>query len=402
MARGAARLARLAAPVVMGAVMLGAAGLDAERPSIAAALFSPAPLATVPPAPDAAAPAPTPPAGPVMTGPGGPAWAPDPASFEVSSDGGEHLASGGPVLADLSAGAESPASDALAAQSGAAQADGPPAPPNPVIAGVVSSFALPTGDLFVRKHDSALHDLLDGLTVGPGLTLPLNSHRIGDSSTGDMLSGSSMLTLGLHYQPVGYWFGQITVQAYLEKGKRAPWNGDFTYSFGYDDYHPYTFSLAYSNYSNNRFRPIGAAPVSQLDRGAITLAWKAPLPGDLARPFLIDQTLTINCRVGVSGSPRFDTVAGSVETWKTSANLDCNYPFTSHLFMDLNVLAYGHGQQPWDPDFTYSFGMADYRSDHFSIIYANYSGNRFPWRRTSPSTGHFVDGGVFINWNHGF
>jgi hypothetical protein len=274
--------------------------------------------------------------------------------------------------------------------------------PDPVLAGLASSFALPIQDLFRRQKDSIVDDLLDGLTVGPGLTLPLSSHHIGDSDTGDRLSGSSTVGLGLHYQPIGFWFAQITVQAYLEKTRRAPWNGDFTYGFGYDDYHPYTLSLTYSNYGDNRFRPLAGNPVSQLDRGAIALAWKAPLPGDLARPLLFDQTLAINCRVGFSASPRFDTAAGTVESWKTAGNLDCNYPFTHHWFVDLNALVYAHGQQPWDPDFTYSFGMADYRSDHFSIIYANYSGNRFPGRRTAPSTGHLGDGGLFINWNHGF
>jgi hypothetical protein len=46
--------------------------------------------------------------------------------------------------------------------------------------------------------------------------------------------------------------------------------------------------------------------------------------------------------------------------------------------------------------------MADYRTNHFSIIYANYSGNRYPGREASPATGHFLNGGVFISWNHGF
>jgi hypothetical protein len=273
---------------------------------------------------------------------------------------------------------------------------------NPVVAGIDSSFAFPVGDLFVRRHDSPILALLDNVTLGSGLALPISAHRVGTGNSGDRLSGSPALSFGLHYQPVGFWYAQITGVTYLEEGKRSAWNGDFTYGFGYDDYHPYTFSLAYSNYGNNRVTPAPHEPISQLDHGAISLAWKAPLPYVFARPFLFDQTLSINCHIGVDASPRYDTSAGRTENWKTSASLGCSYPFTAHLFAGLNASVYGHGQQPWDPDFTYTFGLADYRSDHFSIIYANYSGNRYPGRRNAAGTGRFLDGGVFINWNHGF
>jgi hypothetical protein len=290
--------------------------------------------------------------------------------------------------------------DVSIADQGGAGAEAPRL--NPVEAGILSSFAFPAHDLLVRKKDSPILDILDGLTVAPGLALPISSQRVGAGTSGDRLSGSSTLSLGLHYQPVGFWYAQITVLAYLEPKRRSSWNGDFTYGFGYDDYHPYTFSLSYSNYGDNRFRPNPNAPISELDHGTISLAWKAPLPNFIARPFLIDQTLSINCHIGVDASPRYDTSAGSTGNWKTSTTLACNYPFTAHLFVALNASVYAHGQQPWDPDFTYTFGLADYRTDHFSIIYANYSGNRYPGRRLSPNTGRFIDGGVFINWNHGF
>jgi hypothetical protein len=264
------------------------------------------------------------------------------------------------------------------------------------------TFSFPAGELLVRKHDSAWRDLLDGLRVTPDLELPFNARAAGHGATGAVGSGSSALGLDIHYQPVGFWFVQAKFVEYLETSKRAPWNGDFTYSFGYDDYHPYTFSLTYANYAGNRFDPGLKDPVRLFGRGVANLSWKAPLPEVVARPFLIDETLTIDCRVGLNTTPRYDTQEGTVGHWKSFANLGCRYPFTRHLFTELNAFAYSGGQQPWDPDFTYSFGMVDYRSDHFSIIYANYSGNRFPGRRAAANTGEFGDGGLYLSWNHGF
>ncbi len=288
------------------------------------------------------------------------------------------------------------------ATSASGPADQPQSTRDKIKAGIRSSFAFPIAELYVRKHESSARDLLDGLTITPGLQLPFSARSIGAGNTGASLSGSPALTLDLRYRPVGYWFAQVQLLAYLQPSKRAPWNGDFFYSFGYDDYHPYTFSLVYSNYAESRFDPRPGNPLTRLARGTISLGWKAPLPEQWGKASLFDDRLTIDCRVGLNVSPQYDRDDGGVGDWKQSANLGCRYPFTQLLFVDLNLFAYGRGQQPWDPDFTYSFGLADYRSGRFSILYANYSGNRFPGRRRAANTGMFRDGGLFITWNRQF
>lgn len=271
-----------------------------------------------------------------------------------------------------------------------------------VPAGIASSFALPTEELLLRKHDDTIANVLDGLTITPSISLPFNAHPLGGRDTGSLTGGSPTASLSLRYQPVGYWFVQATLFAYLDPKHRAAWNPDFTYSFGYEDWHPYTLSLVYSNYANNRFSPHEGDPVSPVDHGTISLGWKAPLPRSLGRLFLIDQKRTIDCRIGLNVTPRYDRSDGTTGSWKTSANFGCRYPVSQRIYVDVNVFAYGSGQQPWDPDFTYSFGLFDYRSNRFSIQYANYSGNRFPGRTRSPNSGRFIDGGISLSWNHGF
>ena len=283
--------------------------------------------------------------------------------------------------------------------------DGQPADESsrdPVLEGIGSSFAFPVDDLLRRKHDSAVANLLDGLTVTPAIGIPLTSEQAGGETTGALNSASITANLTLRYQPVGHWFAQATLYGYLQPERRARWNPDFTYSFGYDDWHPYTFSLVYSNYANNRFNPRKGDPVTPFGHGTVALGWKAPMPQKLARLFLVGEGRQIDCRVGLNTSPRFDRDDGTTGNWKTSANLGCRYPFTDRLFVDVNLFAYAHGQQPWDPDYTYAFGLFDYRSNRFSIQYANYSGNRFPGRARARNSGRLKDGGISISWNHGF
>ncbi len=270
------------------------------------------------------------------------------------------------------------------------------------MAGARSSFALPLEDLQVRHHESELREMLEGLTVTPSLYVPFGSGTAGSGANGVAAPTSPVARLGLRYQPVGYWFAQMDINAYLEPSRRQEWDPDFSYSMGYDDWHPYTFSLVYSNYSNSRFAPAPGEPVTRLDYGTIALGYKAPMPRALARPLLIDDSLSIDCRADVSLTPAYDRDAGGVGHWKSSVSLGCRYPFTKRLYLDFKAYAWGHGQQPWDPDFTYGFGLFDYRSNHLSVQYANYSGNRFPWRHGREDTGKFRNGGLLISWSHAF
>lgn len=271
-----------------------------------------------------------------------------------------------------------------------------------VLMGAESSFALPLQDLYVRRHDSEARELLNGLTMTPGLYIPLSSRAAGNQDNGVVAPTSPALRLNLQYRPLGHWFANLTVHKYLDKSERKPWDPDFTYSFGYDDWHPYTFSLVYSNYANNRFDPAEDDPVTRLSHGTVSAGYKAPMPRVLARQLLIDPDLSIDCRVNLNATPRFVRNDGSPGKWKRSASLGCRYPFTRRIYLDFIAYAWEHGQQPWDPDFTYGFGFFDYRSDRVSIQYANYSGNRFPWRRAGKDTGRFRNGGLMISWSHEF
>ncbi|WP_369062427.1 hypothetical protein ABOZ73_09080 [Caulobacter sp. 73W] len=59
-------------------------------------------------------------------------------------------------------------------------------------------------------------------------------------------------------------------------------------------------------------------------------------------------------------------------------------------------------QQPWDPDFVYSFGWFDWRPGGWSVQYSNYSGNRYPGADRAAGTGRFKDGTISVTYNHAF
>lgn len=61
------------------------------------------------------------------------------------------------------------------------------------------------------------------------------------------------LSLGCKYAIVGNWYVNATAFYYFDSEQKQPWNPDFTYGFGYFDWHPGTVTLQYNNYSGNRW-----------------------------------------------------------------------------------------------------------------------------------------------------
>ncbi len=275
-------------------------------------------------------------------------------------------------------------------------------------AGLASSFALPFDDLLVKRHDSEWRNLVDGLSVGVSFNYPLNNDFIAaavdDDRRVERTTSSPTLNLDLRYRPLGAWFVGGTIYHYLDSGEQQSWNPDFSYSFGYDDWRPYTLSLVYANYGGNRFNPDRneGERVTRFAQGTWSLGWKFPVPRPLAEPMLVDRTAEIDCQTAANLTPSYyDDASDDNRNWKRTLSLACNYPILAGLSLRWRAFYYTDGdtQQPWDPDFTYGFGYAPAWARGFSVQYDNYSGNRFPWRDRAENTGRFVDGTLSLGWS---
>ncbi|MCH9672317.1 MAG: hypothetical protein K0U93_12790, partial [Gammaproteobacteria bacterium] len=125
--------------------------------------------------------------------------------------------------------------------------------------GLASSFHTPIEDLFKQTHPTQTESLLNGLSVNFGVDVPLNldvaSTPPGNGSQGSRSGSTPTAKATIKYNPLSYWYFSATFSRYFDEELQAPWNGDFSYSFGYDDWHPYTLSLVYSNFGGNRLNP---------------------------------------------------------------------------------------------------------------------------------------------------
>lgn len=288
----------------------------------------------------------------------------------------------------------------LLAATPCAHADTPAA--SPVLDGLLSSFSFSRDDLVARKYGSEWRNALDGLSLRVGLVHPLKRAAApsGAGRQGDRSSADS-LQVALHYAPVSYWFVGLTSIAYRDRDLQQPWDPDYTYAFGYDDWHPYTLSLVYANYGGNRFRPAAGESSTRFDEGQWTLGWKFNLPEAVERAVLIGNGDSAGCNLSLAVTPRFqDAATLAYERNKWVGGLGCRYALRSGWYANFTLLRYldAGQQQPWNPDYTYGFGYFDWRPGSFSLQYNNYSGNRYSPSERGPGTGRFENGALTLSW----
>jgi hypothetical protein len=82
------------------------------------------------------------------------------------------------------------------------------------------------------------------------------------------------VSLGCKYAIIGNWYVNATAFYYFDSAQKQPWNPDFTYGFGYFDWHPGTITLQYNNYSGNRWNSSDRAEgTGRFIDGAISLSY---------------------------------------------------------------------------------------------------------------------------------
>ncbi|MBL7993185.1 MAG: hypothetical protein JNN25_17235 [Candidatus Kapabacteria bacterium] len=269
-----------------------------------------------------------------------------------------------------------------------------------------TSFSLPCEDFFKKEKPT------DGLSGSLSVTYPLSDiasrQGSGSSSQGVPLS-SAVVGASLSYVPIGYWFVNLSVMRYWYPERKQSWNPDFTYSFGYNDWHPYTFSFTYQNYGGNRFAPQAGEVVSRFWEGTFSLGWKFPSAKLIEYLCVVHPSGGIGHSLNANITPQYrDAASGETRFWKTDFTLSTKYTIYENFYFNFNINLYpiAGQQQPWDPDFTYGFGYFDWHPYSFSVQYNNFAGGRFPWNPTTlQSKGFFdafLDGTISVSWSFVF
>ena len=268
--------------------------------------------------------------------------------------------------------------------------------------GFKSSFNLPFEEFAQGEHDSIARNVLDDFSVNASFNYPLYSSTNDLNETGH----NSSLDLGIRYNPLSSWFVGLKFSNYLNEELQTDSDPDFEYSFGYDDWRPWTMSLVYENSAGNRFnpdRPLGQK-TSDFNQGTWTLGWKVRPSDKIQERLRFDDTSSLDCKLGLTITPKyFRASTSSQDRWQRYSSFGCKYTVYKRWYVSLEARLYGSDQQnPWNPDFTWGFGYFDWRPGKISVAYFNDAGNRFPWSGDDQGTTRFKDGTISVFWSWQF
>lgn len=220
-------------------------------------------------------------------------------------------------------------------------------------------------------------------------------------------SGREALKVGLNLNPISYFFASTTMSFDLNSYENIYYQPDFSYSFGYSDWHPNTFSLVYSNYMDNKFFPEEGKSRFNFQSGTWDLGYhnKFDAISFNANFKYVPQKRSKRLYLK-AGTTLADTVVTSlqvkhyVDEEQNRIRLSAKTFLSDNLFISGSAYTYTDSdkQKPLDPDYAYSIGWKSKKPFAPSITYSNYyMPTRWGWKEEEGP--HFKDGVLSVNFS---
>jgi len=189
---------------------------------------------------------------------------------------------------------------------------------------------------------------------------------------------------------------------FISREKAPIWLADFFYQVGYYNWRDYTFSLGYENYQPNRFRNAQIDFLTNARRGHFFLSYTIALlkHNDSWSGRFSDETTKILVIPIVRVQPEYvDMQNQRAGNWRPVAGSSIRYILFRNIYVESAAYWYpiAGTRLPWDPDFTYGFGISNWRAFKLNLTYGNWIANRFPWESEGIPHG-FLNGEFVLNF----
>ncbi len=180
---------------------------------------------------------------------------------------------------------------------------------------------------------------------------------------------------------------------------KPPFLSDLFYQLGWYDWHNKSFSFGYENYQpNNIFRKEGDRKTDWAEnfrRGMLFASFNYDL---LQKNSALKYDKTSQIRVVPAiryfyeYSDKYGIVKGG--NHKIVLTTAARWTIIKNIYVEGAVYYYPdkNSKLPWDADFTYGFGMFDWRAFKMNFSYGNWIANRFPWNEKQMTYYGFLNG----------
>jgi len=191
----------------------------------------------------------------------------------------------------------------------------------------------------------------------------------------------------------------------LIQNSEAPlWLSNHFYAIGVYNWRHKTFSYGYENYQPNRFSNAQFDYWTNMKRGLFFISYNYELNKERnpKNPLFFDNTSKFLIVPIIRVQPEFVDINNETLGYiKPILGTNFRYVFYKKMYLETAFLYYPieKTKLPWDPDFTYGFGIHDWRAFKINFSYGNWIANRFPWTEKEMKHG-FMNGEFTLNINY--
>jgi hypothetical protein len=212
--------------------------------------------------------------------------------------------------------------------------------------------------------------------------------------------------VNFHINPFDNFYIKNTFYIDLIKDDDAPfWLSNHFYQIGVYNWRNRTLSYGYENYQPNRFRNAEFDYWTNIKRGLFFVSYNLSFSNDDDRKHLLflDETSKFTITPMIRVQPEYvdqnNRTFGYVKPIIVS---NFRYVILKNIYIETALFYYPIRKTKllWDPDFTYGFGIFDWRAFKINFTYGNWMANRFPWLDKEMKHG-FMNGEftLFINYS---
>lgn len=193
--------------------------------------------------------------------------------------------------------------------------------------------------------------------------------------------GRETLNFPITFSPVKYFFLSANFKYDVNSYNNIYYQPDFSYSFGYSDWHTDTWAVVYSNYANNKLNPKEGEERFNFDAGRWDLTYKTKVDGvKLKGSFQYKESSGSQTLKLTASKTFFDKVSTSA-MWKhffhykqERLTLSAKSFIYKKFMVSGSAFIYSNYnlQKTGEYDYAYSFGWYDTRPYYPTITYSTY------------------------------
>jgi hypothetical protein len=187
--------------------------------------------------------------------------------------------------------------------------------------------------------------------------------------------------------------------------EEAPfWLSNHFYQIGIYNWRNKTFSYGYENYQPNRFTNSEFDYWTNMKRGFFFVSYNYEFNknDNPKNPFFFDESSKFIMTPLVRIQPEYvDILNQAAGNLRPILGTNLRYVVYKNIYFETGLFYYPvkDTQLPWDPDFTYGFGIFDWRAFKLNLSYGNWIANRFPWDDKEMKHG-FMNGEFTLYFNY--